>query len=205
MSETITAYKAFNADLTCRGFQYEIGATYTHKGKVAACSGGFHACENPLDVWGYYPIVDGKGALTRYAEVELSGAMDKDGDKIAAAQITIKAEIRMPDFIKRAVAWVIDATKVMGDDPSGDYTQIGSSGYSAKIGSSGNYAQINVSGSGSVVASAGYDTVVTAVAGTWLSLAEYDDEGHCIGFGTGKVEKDGVYRAEGGKLVEVVQ
>lgn len=62
-----------------------------------------------------------------------------------------------------------------------------------------------MSGSGSVVASAGYDTVVTAVAGTWLSLAEYDDEGHCIGFGTGKVEKDGVYRAEGGKLVEVVQ
>ena len=49
-SEVVVAYKGFDDNLACRGFQYEIGKEYVHDGEVAACSGGFHACEHPLAV-----------------------------------------------------------------------------------------------------------------------------------------------------------
>lgn len=32
--ETVKGYKGFNEDMTCRGFQYEIGKEYVHKGPI---------------------------------------------------------------------------------------------------------------------------------------------------------------------------
>lgn len=48
----IKAYKGFNADMTCQGFQYEVGKEYElpEGQSVELCAHGFHACENPLDV-----------------------------------------------------------------------------------------------------------------------------------------------------------
>ena len=43
------AYKGFKADMTCRGFKYEVGKTYKTD-KAVLCECGFHACEHPLDV-----------------------------------------------------------------------------------------------------------------------------------------------------------
>ena len=42
------AYKAFDKNLQCRGFQYEVGKTY-ETDEADICSTGFHACEMPLD------------------------------------------------------------------------------------------------------------------------------------------------------------
>ena len=78
--QPIIAYKGFNTDLTYRDFQFQIGETYTHEGEVEACASGFHACENPLDVFNYY------NPTSRFAIVECSGKISKasDGDsKIA--------------------------------------------------------------------------------------------------------------------------
>ena len=149
----IKSVKGFDSNLSCRGFQFEVGQSYSVKGKIKACENGFHACQNPFDVWRYYPVVDGDGKLARYAEVEQSGSMDRDGDKIASAEITVKAELSLPAFVRKAVQAVVDLTK--DRDESGNDAQIGSSGYGAQIGSSGNGAQIGSSGYGARIGSSG--------------------------------------------------
>ena len=67
------AFKGFNKDLTCRGYQYEEGKEF-HTERAECCDTGFHACEYPLDCFGYYDP-----AHSVFHEVELSGEMDKSG------------------------------------------------------------------------------------------------------------------------------
>ncbi|KIP44094.1 hypothetical protein SU55_03700, partial [Haemophilus influenzae] len=102
-NKEIIAYKGFKQDWTCRGYQYEIGKTYEHKGDVKACESGFHACEYPLDVLSYY-----SPAVSKFAVVKMSGETSKDSDdtKIASAKITIETEINLPEMVKKAVEWI---------------------------------------------------------------------------------------------------
>ena len=206
-TQTIRAIKGFDADMKCRGFQFEVGKTYDHKGEVECCSSGFHACDgSPMDVWGYYGPVDDGVRLSRYAAVSMAGAISREGQndsKLASGRITIEAEITLRQFVKKAVDWLIDATK--GKAESGNYARIGSSGNSARIGSSGNSAQIVADGKNSVVASAGAGTTVSGAVGLWISIAEFRG-GKCVGFATGCIGQDGLeagvpYIARGGKLV----
>jgi hypothetical protein len=80
---TIIAYKGFDKDLACRGYQYAVGQTFEHKGRVEACSSGFHSCENPWDVLSYYPL----GGDNRFAVVKASGTIGRHSSdsKIASA------------------------------------------------------------------------------------------------------------------------
>jgi hypothetical protein len=104
----VTSLKGLNSKFQCRGFQFEIGKTYSVSGKIEACENGFHACpDHPFDVWDYYALTGEDGSMTRYALVEQSGAMDRQENKIASASITIKAEISLPEFIKRGVEYIL--------------------------------------------------------------------------------------------------
>lgn len=85
----IKAYKGFEHDMTCRGFQYEVGKTYTHKGDIQICSSGFHACKTPLNVFEYYSPAGYNGTLRRYAEVKQSGTISEDKDKTASSKIIL--------------------------------------------------------------------------------------------------------------------
>ena len=99
-AETITAYKAFREDWTCRGYQYEVGKTFEHNGQVQMYWSGFHACENPFDVLSYYELVG-----SRFAEVEMAAvSSEKHNDsKRVSGKLTVKAELTMSDFIGKCL------------------------------------------------------------------------------------------------------
>ena len=83
------AYKGFNKDMTCRGFQYEIGKEY-ETDAADLCRIGFHACENPLDCFGHYAP-----ATSRYCEVEIedNGQRSPEDSKVVGKKIKIGAEL----------------------------------------------------------------------------------------------------------------
>ena len=170
-NRVIKSYKGFDKNLRCRGFQYEIGKEYEEK-NIEICSRGFHACENPLDVFSYYDMI-----YSRFCEVEQSGKIQKkdDDSKVCSSRIKIKAELKLADMINLGVEWLKEKTNpskiinMITDEKSGDYAKIGSSGDDAKIGSSGDdakigssgdYAKIGSSGDYAKIGSSGYDAQI---------------------------------------------
>ena len=196
MDKTIKSYKAFDENMQCRGFQYEVGKEYDMDGDIQCCNRGFHACESPIEVWDYYDML-----TSRFAEVEQSGKISTEAvsTKVCSSHIKIKAELKLADIINIGVEWLKDLTspsKIKDDSAtlndggfdkkqigsSGDSAQIGSSGYYAKIGSSGDYAQIGSSGYSAKIDSTGEDSVIMcagegsvakAKIGSWITLAEW--------------------------------
>ena len=140
MSEkVIKSYKAFDKNMQCREFQYEVGKEYEMDGEIKCCDRGFHACKSPMEVWDHYDMLS-----SRFAEVEQSGKIEEEGNstKVCSSRIKIKAELKLADIINIGVEWLKDITSlskvktdVAKNDNGGDSAQIGSSGDSAQIGS----------------------------------------------------------------------
>ena len=102
MEQKIKAYKAFDKDLSCRRFKYEVGKEYEETGYIKACKKGFHACPYPLDVFGYYAP-----AGARFCEVEQSGKIDdSESNKVCSSKIRIGAELDIRGLVKAAVSYV---------------------------------------------------------------------------------------------------
>ena len=190
----IRAYKAFDKNLQCRGFQFEVGQTYEHDGEVEACSSGFHACENPFDVWSYYPLD------SRYAVVELDGDVSRHGDdsKVAAARITISAEFTLSQIITDGVAYLMDLCKAAfaikpGADSSGDDSKLAASGNYSKLAASGYESQLAASGNGSKLAASGYGSKLAASGnGSKLAASGYESQLAASGYGS-KLAASGNY------------
>ena len=128
-TEKIKAYKGFNNDMTCRDFQYEVGKEYEQKGKIEVCENGFHACENPMNVFGYYPPNN-----SRYCEVEQSGTIGRSLDKIASSKIRIQCEIGLSGIIQAGVKFILDKVNWKDDNATntGEYSAATNTGeYSA--------------------------------------------------------------------------
>ena len=81
-------YKGFENDMTCRGFQYEVGKEYEMDGEPEMCKSGFHFCKTMANVFNYY-----RGADKRYAEVEAYGDVVEGDDKCVTNKIRILREI----------------------------------------------------------------------------------------------------------------
>ena len=122
------AFKGFNKDLTCRGFQYEEGKEF-HTEKADCCNEGFHACEYPLDCFGYY-----NPAESVFHEVELSGDMDRENSdtKVCATDIKIGARIFIAGLVKAA----IDFTMSRVNKEAKSYEEHGASSATGDYGAS---------------------------------------------------------------------
>ena len=151
-------YKAFNSDFTCKDKQYEENTTYEEFGDRICDKGVMHYCENPFDVLNYYPLVDDKGRISEFAEVEALGRVYHKEDKSATNKLYVGAKLGLKGFIKACIDFTIKKTNITNAaqiGSSGDYAQIGSSGNAAQIGSSGNAAQIGSSGDYARIGSSG--------------------------------------------------
>ncbi len=131
----IKGFKGFNKDFKCRKFPFEVGKSYEEKGNIKACSKGFHFCEHPLDVFGYYPP-----SSSKFCEVEGSGKIDKDtaDSKVACSKITIKAEIGLSSLINSAIKFVFEKVKWTKESTAtGNYSGASATGYKSGASATG--------------------------------------------------------------------
>ena len=172
-----TMYKGFDKDLKCRGYQYEEGKEYVHEGEVKACEGGFHACENPFDVFDFYA----PNKFHRFCEVEGSGKEDKQDKKSSFEKIKIVAEIGLGGLIKAGVKFCLDRVKwtdessatgnCSGASATGDYSGASATGNCSGASATG-YKSGASAGKGSVALSVGRDTRAKGSLGSWIVLTQ---------------------------------
>ena len=175
-------YKGFDENLKCRDFQFEIGKTYFHDGLVRVCESGFHACENPWDVLSYYPFTD-----SRFCVVEQSGEIQRHGDdsKIASASITISTELKLPEFVKTCVNWLIKACSADAEVASGNHSQLAASGDDSRLAASGNHSRIAASGNYSRLAASGNHSRIAASGDdSQLAASGYGSQLAASGYGS---------------------
>lgn len=156
-------YKGFDEELKCRGYQYEIGKEYEEE-KAKACDCGFHACQNPLDVFKYYAP-----SSSRYCEVEQSGTLSThdDDSKVASTKIKICTEIGIKGIIEAGVKFILEKSKLNDGKVSntGDYSAVTNTG---------DYSSANVEGLESVAISVGIGGKAKGAKGCFLVLAEWE-------------------------------
>ncbi|EDU5437434.1 hypothetical protein CXI59_001385 [Salmonella enterica subsp. enterica serovar Hadar] len=210
MTKEIVTFKGFNKDLTCRDFQFAIGETFHHDGKVEACGSGFHACECPFDVFSYYPPAE-----SRYAETISFGITDSEegGDtKIASSSITIKDELTLPQFIQRGIEWIwskidksLEQQIISGNRSAatntgyqsaatntGDWSAATNTGDWSAATNTGYQSAAEVSGSQSVAASLGIEGKARASEGGAIVLCYRDEDGELIHIRASKVGENGI-------------
>ena len=179
-------YKGFDKDLKCGEFQYEVGKEYEESEK------GFHAHENPLDVFYYYPPAD-----SRYCEVEQSGELSKDGvdSKVTSSKIKIGAEIGLSGLIRAGVKFILEKV---------DFKN-------AKATNTGDCSAAIVEGKDSVAISIGYQSKAKAPLGSAIVVVErgewngntYPLKAICSAIVDGeKIKADTFYTVKDGVLVE---
>jgi len=160
------AFKGFNKDLTCRGYQYEEGKEF-HTERAECCDTGFHACEYPLDCFGYYDP-----AHSVFHEVELSGEMDKSGDntKVCATDIKIGARLSIAGLVKMAIDFTMSkVNKEAGSDERHGFAS--ATGYKGASSATGNYGASSATGNCGASSATGYKGASSATGNYGASSA----------------------------------
>ena len=192
-------FKGFDKDLKCRDFQYEIGKEYSEE-KADICNYGFHACEFPMDVFGYYPPSD-----SRYCEVDLeeNGQKSSDDSKRVGKKISVKAEIGIAGIIKAGVEYIKE--QVNWEDDKATNT-----GYQSAATNTGDCSAAIVEGKESIALATGINSKAKGKIGCFIVLAEWKDinrECHIVDVKSAKVDgenikEDTFYTLKDGTFVE---
>ena len=202
-------YKGFDKDLRCRGFQYEVGKSYTED-TASLCDKGFHFCENPLDIFGYY-----EPALSRFAEVEadeVSNETDSDSKRVAK-KLKIKAELSLHSLCQLGVKFIMDKIDFNKSKKSntGYFSAATNTGHHSAATNTGNQSAASVYGKQSVAISVGIEGKAKGSLGCFIILAEWKQnkvgEWNRISVKTTKVdgkkiEADTFYQLKNGKFVK---
>jgi len=185
----VKAYKGFNKDLQCtpagKTFQYELGKEFVHEGEVETCEGGFHSCENPMDVFSYYGPKD-----SRYCEVEADGDISKEsgGDsKIASRRIKIGLEIGIKGIVEAGVKFIFSQVDWVHAKESntgyksastntGNYSASTNTGYKSASTNTGNYSASTVEGKDSIALATGIGSKARGALGCYIVVAEWEKD-----------------------------
>lgn len=183
----IIAYKGFDYNLSCRGFQYEVGKEYEiERGDIVCGANGFHACQNAIDVLRYY----GNDMSNRFCVVELSGKIVQGRYRYAAQKIKILKEIDAEEIYKAWMEQTISKQST-ADFPGGgnfnignldeDYSLVGVKTPNEHIASEkdfisilsrGEYNHINLTGDHNRLVSSGDFADITATGNGCLIVSE---------------------------------
>ena len=151
-------YKGFDKDLKCRGFQYEIGKEY-EENAADICRKGFHACENPMDVFGYYNPAD-----SRYCEVDLdtNEQTEKDSKRVGK-KIKIETEIGLSGLIQAGVKFILEKVdfKSAKESNTGRQSAATNTGYQSAATNTGYQSAAMNTGNRSAATNTGYQSAAT--------------------------------------------
>ena len=174
-------FKGYEKGLVCRGKQYAENTVFEEK-EAVVCNKGMHFCENPMDVLGFYPILDDNAEFNDFTDVEaLAETKTDDNRKYCTTKLKIGAKLSFKVFVKACVDLMIEKTTIkpeevdkMIKDASGDSSKLAASGYSSQLAASGNYSKLAASGYSSQLAASGYSSQLAA-SGDYSQLAASGD------------------------------
>lgn len=170
----IKGYKGFDKNLQCRNFQYKVGETFEEKGTIKACESGFHFCENPFNVFDYYPPSD-----SRYCNVEGDGKIDTDNSdsKVACSKLHIHTEIGLSGLISAGVKFILDKVDWGNNKATntGDRSAATNTGHQSAATNTGDQSAATVEGKDSIAIVTGYDSKAKGAMGCWIVLTERGD------------------------------
>ena len=207
-------YKGFDKDLKCRGFQYEIGKEY-EENTADICHKGFHACENPMDVFGYYNPAD-----SRYCEVDLdTNEQTEEDSKRVGKKIKIETEIGLSGLIQAGVKFILEKVdfKSAKENNTGYRSAATNTGYQSAATNTGdwsaatntgNQSAATVGGAENIAVVTGYGSKAKGAVGCWLVLTERDEKMHILGVQAvcvdgETIKADTFYMLKNGAITEV--
>lgn len=192
------AFTGFDKRLRCRGFRYEVGKEYQEP-VAELCLKGFHACENPLDTFRYYPPTD-----SRYCEVEIddNGQRNSEDSKVCGEKIKIVSEIGLDAVIKAGAQFIFEMCKGSAEDHAsgvrGTATVTGRDGRASAIGEQ------------CIAVAWGNNSLAKGALGNWIGVSERGNSGDIVDAKLARVDgaiikADTWYTLRHGEIVEVAE
>jgi hypothetical protein len=156
----MNGFKGFDKDMKCRGMQYAVGETATHKGTLSLCNSGLHFVENPIDIFSYYPPSD-----SRFAEVEADGVANAESDDTerVAKSLHIKAEVSLSAILGAGVKFILDKVdwKNAKESNTGNRSAATNTGDRSAATNTGNRSAATNTGYRSAATNTGYNSAAT--------------------------------------------